>query len=221
MRSKKNELYAAQLKLTDVQRELLVGTLLGDAHLESQNSGRTYRLKIEHSFKQKEYVEWLATHFQEWLLTPAHDRMHTSMIRGEQKTHQKFLFNTVGSSAFRFYAQQFYRNRRKIVPSRIARMLAPRALAVWYMDDGSIKSRHHRSAFLNTQGFDDVSIDRLQDALFKTYGIKTTIRKQRDGKQIYLISETAEMFFTLIKPYIIPAMEYKIPKVWLTHVHKM
>lgn len=220
MRNKEIELSQASLKLTDVQRELLVGTLLGDAHLETR-TGRTYRLKIEHSLKQQSYVLWLATQFHAWLLKPAHERAHTSMIRGEEKTHQKFLFTTVSSAAFRFYAQQFYEARRKIVPRTIARMLTPLALAVWYMDDGSIKSRHHRSAFLNTQGFDDVSIERLQSALFVRYGIKTTIRTGRDGKQIYLVSETAEKFFTLIQPHVIPEMEYKIPQVWLTHVPKM
>jgi len=44
------------LKLTSELREILVGKLLGDGHLETQNKGKTWRLKIEHSIKQKEYV---------------------------------------------------------------------------------------------------------------------------------------------------------------------
>ena len=41
------EEYKQHLKLTRTQREVLVGLLLGDGHLETQNGGRTYRLKIE------------------------------------------------------------------------------------------------------------------------------------------------------------------------------
>ena len=36
-----------------------MGKLLGDGHAETQTDGRTYRLKFEHSYKQKEYVDWL------------------------------------------------------------------------------------------------------------------------------------------------------------------
>nr|NIQ06013.1 hypothetical protein [Candidatus Korarchaeota archaeon] len=38
-----------RLALSKRQREILVGLLLGDGHLETQNNGRTFRLKVEHS----------------------------------------------------------------------------------------------------------------------------------------------------------------------------
>ena len=47
MRSRAIEAYKTTLRLTDVQREIVVGVLLGDAHLETQDRGRSYRLKIE------------------------------------------------------------------------------------------------------------------------------------------------------------------------------
>ena len=59
MRSNEIELYKNRLKLNAVQKNVLVGILLGDATLETQNKGRTYRLKIEHSLAQKTYVEHL------------------------------------------------------------------------------------------------------------------------------------------------------------------
>ena len=59
MRSNEIELYKTRLKLTESQKEVLIGILLGDATLETQNNGRTYRIKIEHSLKQKAYAEHL------------------------------------------------------------------------------------------------------------------------------------------------------------------
>ena len=53
------ESHKSKLKLTDRQREIIIGKLLGDGHLETQNKGKTYRLKIEHSIKQREHVDWL------------------------------------------------------------------------------------------------------------------------------------------------------------------
>ena len=66
MNTKEIKNYKEKLKLTRRQREIIVGKLLGDGHLESMNNGRTYRLKIEHSLKQKEYVDWFYQEFEEW-----------------------------------------------------------------------------------------------------------------------------------------------------------
>ena len=59
MRSRAIEDYKAGLQLSSMQREVLVGLLLGDACLETQNGGRTYRLKIEQSTRQELYVQHL------------------------------------------------------------------------------------------------------------------------------------------------------------------
>ena len=59
MHSRAIEERKSGLKLTDVQRDTLVGLLLGDAHLETQNRGRTYRVKFEYGAKQALYAEHL------------------------------------------------------------------------------------------------------------------------------------------------------------------
>ena len=49
------------------QRSILVGLLLGDGHLETVTRDRTYRLKVEHSLKQKEYVDWLHKQWNDFI----------------------------------------------------------------------------------------------------------------------------------------------------------
>ncbi len=56
MRSKELEEYKTRLQLTAIQRDVLIGILLGNAHLETQNGGRTYRLKVEQSARHEAYV---------------------------------------------------------------------------------------------------------------------------------------------------------------------
>lgn len=211
------------LTLTTRQKEILIGTLLGDGHLETQNERKTYRLKIEHSFKQVLYVEWFAKEFQEWIQTPPKKRSRMVTLHGKTKSYDRIGFATLSSGAFRFFAQQFYPKNgiQKVVPKLIHRWLTPLTLAVWFMDDGSIKSNAHRTIFMNTHGFSDADIERLQEALKQRYGIQTRVRVQKDGKQIYVLAETIDTFLTLIEPYVIPSMRYKIPKVWLTHLPKM
>ena len=81
------------------------------------------------------------------------------------------------------------------------------------MDDGSIKSKHHRALILNTQCYKDADLKRLQDVLLFKFGVQTKLRKQKEGKQIYILSETVEKFVKVIRPFILPEMEYKLNKL--------
>ena len=220
MHSKELEEKKRLLKLTSLQKEILFGTLLGDGHLETQDNGQTYRLKFDHSIKQQAYVDWLYESFKEWTHTPPKKRSRDVEFRGVTKTYDKYGFNTLSHSAFRFYAKQFYSQGKKQVPRLIHRWLTPRALAVWFMDDGSIKSHAHKTVFMNTQSFSTQDVERLRKALQDVYGIQTILRPQGNGNQLYFLSETVETFLALIEPSVLPSMRYKLPKVWLTQLPK-
>lgn len=208
MRSRKIETYKQKLALTDLQREMLVGLLLGDACLETQNRGRTYRLKIEHSITQAEYVQHLYEAFREWVLRGP--QIKSQQIAG--KTYQKLWFNTVSHGAFRFYAQQFYRNGTKVVPKLIHRFLTARGLAYWFMDDGSIKSKQSKGVLFNTQGFAEQDIAKLIKVLREKFGLEAKQRRQPEGQQIYISGRSYERFRALVEPYLIPQMRYKLPR---------
>lgn len=212
MRSNIIESYKKTLKLSDLQREVLIGLLMGDGHLESRD-GRIYRLKIEHSYHQKEYVDWLYDIFKEWVLTPPQEKIQ--LFGGVQ--YRKFWFSTVSHGAFRFYGQQFYKNKKKILPKLTHKWLSPLAIAVWFMDDGSTKSNRHRALILNTQSFSKSELMRLIKIFKERYGVDMKLRKQsRKSIEIYQLittSETVERFVEIIKPYILPSMRYKLGKL--------
>jgi hypothetical protein len=207
VRSRQIEEYKQQLALTPLQQEMLVGLLLGDACFETQNRGRTYRLKIEHSIAQAQYVQHLYEAFREWVL--GKPQIKSQRIAG--KTYQKVWFNTVSHSAFRFYAQQFYRNGKKVVPKLIHRLLTARGLAYWFMDDGSIKSRQSKGVLFNTQGFSEPDVARLIGVLQEKFGLQAKRRRQPEGQQIYISGRSYERFRALVEPYLIPQMRYKLP----------
>ncbi len=209
MRSNEIESYKKTLKLTDLQREVLIGTLLGDGHLETQNQGRTYRLKIEHIFWQKEYTDWLYNIFKDWVLTQPQEKIQ----KVNNIPRKKYWFSTVSHGAFRFYAQQFYQNKKKILPKLMQRWLSPLTIAVWYMDDGSIKSNRHRALILNTQCFTKAENQKLIEIIKKKFGIEMSLRPQRQQWQLYIGSSSVEKFVQLIWPYVLPSMRYKLGKL--------
>lgn len=207
MRSNEIEAYKQKLSLSPEQREALIGLILGDAHLETQNGGRTYRLKIEHGAKQRDYVEHLYQMFQDWVRTPPKEKEKFS--RGGPPG-QNIWFSTLSHGSFRFYAGQFYRGRRKIVPKLIARWLTPRGLAYWFMDDGSIKSKQSKGLILNTQAFARGEVARLVEVLQLKFGLQAKLRKQQDGWQIYISGRSYERFLSLVQPFLLPSFDYKL-----------
>ena len=209
MLSKEIEDYKLTLKLSPRQKEILVGVLLGDGHLERLYKPNLARLKIEHSVNQKEYVDWLHTEFKNWTRSEPRARK----VKAFGRIYENYGFCTYGHKALGKFQAMFYKERNKIVPLNIEKLLTRLGLAIWYMDDGSIKSVKHKGVFLNTQGFKTDDIERLQNMLRNKFGINSTTRKEKNGKQIYIGGENGRKFIESIRQYIIFSMRYKIPKV--------
>lgn len=207
MNSKALDELKSNLALSEEQREVLIGLLLGDSCLETQNGGQTYRLKVEQSARHQAYVEHLYAIFREWVL--GSPRLKQVSSRGHMS--QNVTFQTISHGAFRFYAQQFYHEGRKRVPKLIHRWLTPRAMAYWFMDDGSIKSKQSKGVIFNTQAFQRKDVERLCLAMSQLFGLKAWPRKQRDGLQIYISGKSFDLFRSIIEPYVIPEMRYKLP----------
>ncbi len=204
MRSKEIENYKKNLQLTSIQRDIIVGLILGDGHLETQNNGRTYKLKIEHSVFQREYLNWLYKELQTWV------RM-TPKLRSKNNKPFSYHFSTYSHELLREYGNQLYKNKRKIIPERIEELLNPLSLAIWFMDDGSLKSNKHNTYIIHTLGYKREELERIQKVLSEKFGIETKLHKQK-GKylRLYILSKSAKKFKEIVSPYIIPSLAYKL-----------
>ena len=209
MYSREIENHKENLSLNSRQLRILLGSLLGDAHLESQSRPEIARLKIEHSYKQKEYVDWLYKEFKEWVRNGPREK--TRRVWG--KEYKKYCFTTLSHTDLGNIRKLFYENDKKIVPKELLEnYLDELSLAIWFMDDGSVKSKKHKGVFLNTQGFTLREVKKLQEILKENFSIESTTREDKNGEQIYLGSDSGEKFIDTTREYILPCFEYKIPK---------
>ncbi|MBI2409451.1 hypothetical protein HYV30_00190 [Candidatus Kaiserbacteria bacterium] len=195
------------LVLSKRQRELIVGLLLGDGHLETQNGGRTYRLKVEHCVAQREYLEWLAKEFQEWTISGRYEK------RKGMKT--VYGFTTVSHAAFRFYGAQFYQNGKKRIPPLVKKLMSPLSLAVWFLDDGSSKSSRHRSLVIHSLGYIRKDLELMQDAL-RHFGVESALHKQRnDSFRLYLPHASSLIVERFVRPILneVPVLAYKMENI--------
>ncbi len=206
MRSNNIESLKKNLRLNQIQRSILTGMLLGDGHLEMQTGARTYRLKVEHSIRQREYVEWLYEQFKNLV----HGQLYIRVKHLNGKQFASTGFTTYSLGSFRFYGQQFYVGRKKIIPKMISKLLDPVALAIWFMDDGSFKSDHHKTYIIHAIGYGKKDLELIKSVLEKKFGIEVGLHKQYERWRLYVYSRSAEKFAQLIRPYIIPSMEYKL-----------
>ncbi len=207
MYSREIEFYKKGLKLSKRQREIIVGLLLGDGHLETANNGRTFRLKVDHCLEQSAYTWWLYRQFQEWIRSKP-------KIKYKKENSDMIGFTTYSHSAFRFYAQQFYCGKQKRVPPLIKKLITPQSLAVWFMDDGSLKSNRHASVVIHSMAFCKSDLEHLQKALYEKFNIETTLHSQKKKHwRIYIPSRSVMQFRDVVGPYILPDMKYKLGNI--------
>jgi len=71
--------YKNSLKaLTEVQKEASIGLILGDASLQTQNGGKTYRIKFEWGDRNKAYINHVHELYDEWILSEPHKKERIS-----------------------------------------------------------------------------------------------------------------------------------------------
>lgn len=201
-------------KLNAEQFKASIGLMLGDASLQSQNNGKTYRMKFEWGNKNKPYLMHVYDLFDEWVLSPPHEKTRTSP-KGNPVTN--WGFQTISHPAFNDLAKLFKLSNKKkgISKSLIKDHLTAKGLAYWFMDDGgkldyNAKSKN-KSIVLNTQSFDLTEVESMSKELMSKFNLICETRLNKNQKIIVIKNESYSDFIKLVYPYIIPEMRYKLP----------
>ena len=76
------------------------------------------------------------------------------------------------------------------------------------MDDGS---KQGSGLHINVYAFSKSDVDRLMNALQDKFNLKCSIHYYKDNKpRIYIFKESMDTLITLVKPYFIKEMLYKL-----------
>lgn len=201
-------------KLNTLQCEILVGILLGDASLQTESNGRTYRLRISQSEEHKDYLFHLYDIFQNLTTSPPvrYEFCEPRKTDTPGKKYFRWSFSTTQQACFRFYGHQFYNGNKKKVPRLIHKWLQPRSIAYWYMDDGAQKWKDKSLGVrFCTDDFLYKDVQLLAHVLSEKYVLKTSLQKKGDGWRIYVSSNSYQILKKSIFSYFICSMLYKFP----------
>ncbi|OIO51059.1 MAG: hypothetical protein COX12_00690 [Candidatus Brennerbacteria bacterium CG23_combo_of_CG06-09_8_20_14_all_44_41] len=197
------------MKFTKRQKAILIGTILGDAYLQKTGK-RNARLCLEHENKQKEYLLWKVSAFKNLFQgKPVFvKRVHPKT----KKMYEYWRFQSNSTPELGKMQRLFYKNGKKIIPSNFQELFKePLSLAVWFMDDGYYYPRDNNAyLYLGKLSLDETKI--VQDTLINNLRLKTKILdKKQEGFVIYFSPSETQKLKTIIGPYIIPCLMYKIP----------
>ncbi len=190
--------------LNPLQKQLIISSLLGDGGLIATGGGKSFRFTVSHGSKQKDYLFWKHQTLKELVRTPPKLQQQTNAWK----------FNTLSSPELTEMHAQFYRGRQKIVPEIVRGILGnPQALAIWYMDDGNLRREYGKiyGCMLNSHSFTHEDNEKLSRWLYQRYGVKSVLQKNHGKYRLYFGSESWKTFCTIITPYVVPALRYKLP----------
>ena len=191
----------ASLRLSDRQKKILVGSLLGDGCLIVNSGGTDYRFQAEQNEAHRGYLFWLYEEFKSWIISAP--KYHPKV--------RSWKFRTISHPELTGLAKEFYTEGKRVVPERIMKLADdPITLAVWAMDDGCRVG--DRGFILNTQSFTKLDNERLRACLAINFGLAhTSLHKDKTRYRIYIQSHSLTRLHTLLAPLVHEEFVYKLP----------
>eukprot|EP00250_Pteridium_aquilinum_P020815 c24961_g1_i1 orf=56-4504(+) len=207
------ELEKKKLTLTDEQREIIPGLLLGGAKMESPDRNRTYELHLQFNCENqvtrvvKDHLSFL---FQAWWKqnqSAASTKCEGSPVEASA-TNSIVRLETVSHGSLRFYAHQYRPNGEPVIPKLIHRWLKPRTLAYWYMYGGR-KCRSTGGIVLNASKYPGKQIQLVVKSL-KARTMDCRRKKKRNGDVIRFEGKSAVWLWKLMEPHILKAVKEQL-----------
>ncbi len=188
---------AKHYDLSEDQRQLILGGLLGDGSLRHA-SEQNVSFRVGHGEQQRDYCQW-----KHEMLAPFANKM--------DKTGKGFGFDTIPMRQLTELHTQAYgpQGRRQISETMLAALDA-RAVAVWYGDDGAFSGSYerwgHGKAEIACASLSQTDKERLAARLEELGMEHPTVR----GRSLLFSGEQVHALHEKIAPYLHPSLDYKL-----------
>jgi recombination protein RecA len=193
--------------LSDQQRQLVLGGLMGDGSISPKRVGACgvsmkSRFRFGHGPKQDEYARWKA-----------------SLLAGVPTSispHSKggLMVETTPLVELDPIREAVYLGDKKVLSWDYLKELTPFALAIWYLDDGTFAVRRvdgsaGRSEIV-VEAMESSTQHRLVALLRDTFGLSCSL-EARGGKAVIVFDrDGTETLHALVAPYVPECMSYKL-----------
>jgi recombination protein RecA len=199
-------------RLSDLQWQVVLGGLMGDAHLAPNRRGRRgVRFRMGHGSKQADYLDWkssLLGNIGQSRSVRANGAVHVDLTPLPELAELREVV--------------YWGDGRKHLSGEFLKALTPLALAIWFMDDGSFPLRstglQERTrggsgrVEICVEAMGEASRARLAEYLRDTHGVDCSVAPRGRRRKAVLTMSTAgtRRFLELVAPYVHPSMEHKL-----------
>ena len=200
-------------QLSSLQKDVVVGTLLGDSWIP-KSKGRYHCFGFEQTIKKFDYVD----HVHQ-IISPFTENSKIREVINDKRKWGKGIYKTcrfrsMCHPVFSAFRKDWYKDGIKVVPDILT--LNWRRLAYWFADDGHNRKGNKKEIVLSSQSFTLGENERLSKILSDNFGVFTSVNK-RMGKEkmLYYLRVRACSYFDFIdgvSPYLsgIESMMYKM-----------
>ena len=191
--------------INNISKEIIFGSLLGDAKLELPPRGLNARFGFTQSLDKKDYFLSLLNSLSE--ICSGKYRESSYLDKRTGKTYINLNFWSKSLPVLNEFYSNFYKGKVKIVPIDLS-LLTPLALAHLIMQDGSRGSS--KGLYICTDSFTFSDVQRLSKYLSKRFDIKCSIHKSGGNYRIYILAKSVETVKLHILPFMHKTMTYKL-----------
>ena len=199
--------YALSDRISYVQEQVILGTLLGDGLIYTPPHGGNFGFIFSHGVDQYDYLKLKGAVLGE--LCKEDEHLYPGGYEGSKGT-RRFVspVNTHISDLIRTHCVV---NGKKRITAEWCQKLSPISLAIWYCDDGSTGyyEKQRPRASISTHCFSVADIEILRDYLYDKLGV--VFHHEKCGS-ITFTADSSDILFTLISPYVPTGMQYKLPE---------
>jgi recombination protein RecA len=199
-------------RLSDMQWQVVLGSLLGDGNLSPNRRDRNgVRFRLGHGAKQRDYLEWKVAMLG-----------NIACSRRENDKGAVFADFTPLPELGELQRTVYMGDGKRTITEEYLKALTPLALAIWFMDDGcfTLRSKGVQERTKGGSGriqfcieaLTEGSRDRLVDYLRDTHGLDVSWRLSGANRKavLTLSTQSSRRFLALVAPYVHPSMDYKL-----------
>lgn len=203
---KPNRYKYVDIVLSYEQEQVFIGHTLGDGNINyngtTQNCGGSWA----HCIEQKEYFMWKYNHLKDLCgKIREYEIINKRYSKPSYQIRTSYNHNPYLTDIY----NKFYINKRKILSNEILHKIDSLALATLFMDDGGKADTTYNICLNN---FTRVEVENFCIYLMDKFNVETTINKKN---VVRIRMKSRDIFTEIIKPHIIPSMNYKLHPIVL------
>jgi recombination protein RecA len=193
--------------LSEQQRQLVLGSLMGDGSISPKRVGKAgvamkSRFRFGHGPRQDAYARWKAGLLEGVPLSVSPHEKGGLLVESTPLVELDGLREAVYLAGEKVFSWDYLKE------------LTPFALAIWYLDDGTFAERRKDGSAgrseICVEAMEPTSRDRILSWLRDTYGLSAKLI-DRAGKAVLVFDrDGTEALHALIAPYVPVCMDYKL-----------